>query len=313
MKLSWSNWSKRSGVVILKARKSIFILGVVFGISILGRMITGYHHKDDLDGFFRIEMPIFFYIPATILLGFLLIANIILLWIFLPQNKFTILKFLKETGERVGIGTVWGALFGFIYLATPWGSQPKEPTGTIVMFSTVAIFLSILITLFWDLAKIITTYSLDKANPILSIIFVIASLITADTLYMVWIGKEVLKNWLYAFSDPYSERIAKVFKEYIFPDTPDSLSDFANLAHDRLKDFVGTHDYYITYFIIVSSIVTIFTVLRIRCLYCTQSNHYEESAESTSPNSENNLGSLTDSIEITQNTDNSPQEETSMT
>ena len=62
------------------------------------------------------------------------------------------------------------------------------------MFSTVAIFLSILITLFWDLAKIITTYSLDKANPILSIIFVIASLITADTLYMVWIGKEVLKT-----------------------------------------------------------------------------------------------------------------------
>lgn len=300
------NWLRKSRAIILKAA---FILGVVFGISILGRIITGYHHEDNFSSFFRTEIKIFFYIPATILLGCLLIANIILLWIFLPKNnKFSILKFLKETGERVGIGTVWGTLCGFIYMATPWGSQPKEPTGTIVMFSTVAIFLSILITSIWDLAKIITTYSLAKAKPKLSILLIILSLIILDTSYMVWVGKEVLKNWLYAFSDPYSERLAKVFKEYIFPETPNSLSDLANTTHDPLKDFVG--GYYINYFISASFIVTIFIVLCITYLYCTQSNHYEES---TSPNSENNLGSLTDSIEITQNTDNSPQEETSMT
>lgn len=71
MTLNWSNLLKKSGVIMLKARKSIFILGVVFGISILGRMITGYHHKDDLDGFFRIEMPIFsIYLQLSYLASF---------------------------------------------------------------------------------------------------------------------------------------------------------------------------------------------------------------------------------------------------
>jgi len=312
MKLSWSNWSKRSGVVILKA---IAIIGIVCVISILGKIITGYHHEGSLKGFFGLEIPIFFYTPAVILLGCLLIANIVLLWIFLPQNKFTISNFLKETGERVGNGTVWGALCGFIYLATPWGSQPKEPTGTIVMFSTVAIFLSIFITLIWNLAKIITTYSLDKAKPILSILLIILSLIILDTSYMVWVGKEVLKNWLYAFSYPYSERLAKAFKEYLFPNTPDPLSDLANAAHNPLKDFVGTGSSYIDYFIAASVIVTIFIVscITITYLYYTQNSHYEESTESNSPNSENTLGSLTGSIEITQDANNSSQEETSMT
>ncbi len=306
MKLNWSSWLKKSRAIILKF---VFVLGIVFGISILGRMITGHHHKDSLDDFISAEIPIFFYIPATILLGSILIANIILLWVFLPQNnKFSILKFLKETGEKVGIGTVWGALCGFIYLATPWNPQPKEPTGTIVTFSTVAIFLSILITLIWDLAKIITIYSLTKANPKRSILLTILFLIIVDTSYMFWAGKEVLKNLLNAFSEPYSERLAKLFKEYIFPDIPDSLSDLADATHNPLKNFVENHNYHMMYFIIALSIVTIFILLCIIYIYHTPRNHYEESVEPTSPNSENNLGSLTNSIEITQNADTPPQE-----
>lgn len=56
MKLSWSNWSKRSGVVILKA---IAIIGIVCVISILGKIITGYHHEGSLKGFLGSKFPSF--------------------------------------------------------------------------------------------------------------------------------------------------------------------------------------------------------------------------------------------------------------
>lgn len=88
----------------------------------------------------------------------------------------------------------------------------------------------------------------------------------------------------------------------------------ANAAHNPLKDFVGTGSSYIDYFIAASVIVTVLIVPCIIYLYFTQSSHYEESTESNPPNSEENaLGSLTGSIEITQDANNPSQEETSMT